>query len=106
MIAQWYICWEHEGSSGAMHPLSFTENQRRAIEHIMLNAGKDPAPPISPEPVLTEAEHAKQATAAKRIIAVQSGYTGDPCNQCHGFRTKRNGSCLVCEDCGTTTGCS
>ncbi|MEM4363780.1 MAG: adenosylcobalamin-dependent ribonucleoside-diphosphate reductase, partial [Candidatus Diapherotrites archaeon] len=34
------------------------------------------------------------------------GYTGDQCQNCGSMRLKRNGSCLVCEDCGNTTGCS
>lgn len=35
-----------------------------------------------------------------------SGYTGDACTSCQSMQVKRNGSCLVCESCGTTTGCS
>lgn len=33
------------------------------------------------------------------------GYTGDVCNTCGGSRMRRNGSCLLCEDCGSTSGC-
>jgi len=43
----------------------------------------------------------EQATAARQI-----GYTGEQCISCGSIRVKRNGSCTVCEDCGTTTGCS
>lgn len=35
-----------------------------------------------------------------------AGYTGDFCETCGGGRMTRNGSCLKCEDCGSTTGCS
>lgn len=35
-----------------------------------------------------------------------AGYTGDQCDTCGGAHMRRNGSCLVCDDCGTTTGCS
>lgn len=35
-----------------------------------------------------------------------SGYTGDACTACQSMQVKRNGSCLVCESCGSTTGCS
>lgn len=35
-----------------------------------------------------------------------SGYTGEQCENCGSIRVKRNGSCTVCEDCGTTSGCS
>ncbi len=34
------------------------------------------------------------------------GYTGEQCGQCGSMRVKRNGSCTVCEDCGSTSGCS
>lgn len=36
----------------------------------------------------------------------QMGYTGDTCDNCHGTRVRNNGTCKVCDDCGTTTGCS
>ena len=38
--------------------------------------------------------------------AVSLGYTGEMCSTCGSSRVKRNGSCTVCEDCGTTSGCS
>lgn len=38
--------------------------------------------------------------------AKAKGYTGEQCSYCSSMRVKRNGSCSVCEDCGTTTGCS
>jgi len=34
------------------------------------------------------------------------GYTGEHCTNCGSMRVKRNGSCTVCEDCGSTSGCS
>jgi len=34
------------------------------------------------------------------------GYTGDACSDCGHFTLVRNGTCLKCETCGTTTGCS
>jgi ribonucleoside-diphosphate reductase alpha chain len=43
----------------------------------------------------------QQANAARQI-----GYTGEQCGSCGSIRVKRNGSCTVCEDCGSTTGCS
>jgi len=38
--------------------------------------------------------------------AKSQGYTGEQCTECGSMRVKRNGSCTVCEDCGTTSGCS
>ncbi len=34
------------------------------------------------------------------------GFTGDACDQCGSLRMRRNGSCLLCVDCGSTSGCS
>jgi ribonucleoside-diphosphate reductase alpha chain len=34
------------------------------------------------------------------------GYTGSMCSSCNSFKMKRNGSCELCIDCGTTSGCS
>ena len=34
------------------------------------------------------------------------GYEGDPCPSCGHFTLVRNGTCLKCETCGGTTGCS
>lgn len=38
--------------------------------------------------------------------AKSEGYTGDACDTCGGLKMKRNGACLLCEDCGTSSGCS
>ncbi|HUX19664.1 MAG TPA: hypothetical protein VMW69_00405, partial [Spirochaetia bacterium] len=46
----------------------------------------------------------KQAKAV-RIARIQ-GYEGDPCPGCGHFTLVRNGTCLKCETCGSTTGCS
>lgn len=34
------------------------------------------------------------------------GYAGDPCDQCGALTLRRNGSCLLCDSCGATSGCS
>ena len=39
-------------------------------------------------------------------MARQKGYEGDPCSECKQFTMVRNGTCLKCETCGTTSGCS
>lgn len=43
----------------------------------------------------------EQARAART-----RGYEGDPCPVCAHFTLVRNGTCLKCETCGSTTGCS
>ena len=43
---------------------------------------------------------------AKIKVARGKGYTGDQCGACGSMRVKRNGACTVCDDCGSTSGCS
>ena len=38
--------------------------------------------------------------------ARQKGYEGDPCPECKQFTMVRNGTCLKCDTCGSTNGCS
>lgn len=38
-------------------------------------------------------------------LAKAKGFVGEACT-CGSFNTRRNGSCLLCTDCGQTTGCS
>jgi ribonucleoside-diphosphate reductase alpha chain len=43
---------------------------------------------------------------AKYNQAKQMGYTGDICGDCGSMTMVRNGTCLKCETCGATSGCS
>jgi ribonucleoside-diphosphate reductase alpha chain len=49
---------------------------------------------------------AKGAAAEKRAEARMKGYVGEACPECANFTLVRNGTCLKCETCGATTGCS
>jgi ribonucleoside-diphosphate reductase alpha chain len=42
----------------------------------------------------------------KRTQARMKGYTGEACGECGNFTLVRNGTCLKCDTCGSTTGCS
>ncbi|MCC7491277.1 MAG: vitamin B12-dependent ribonucleotide reductase [Fimbriimonadaceae bacterium] len=44
--------------------------------------------------------------ADRRAEAKFKGYEGDPCGECGQFTMVRNGTCLKCLSCGSTTGCS
>ncbi|MBA5865871.1 MAG: vitamin B12-dependent ribonucleotide reductase [Nitrospira sp. CR1.3] len=45
-------------------------------------------------------------TLTEEQIARRKGYEGDPCAECKQFTMVRNGTCLKCETCGATSGCS
>lgn len=42
----------------------------------------------------------------QRAASIMKGYTGDACPECDNFTMVRNGTCLKCDTCGSTTGCS
>jgi ribonucleoside-diphosphate reductase alpha chain len=46
------------------------------------------------------------AIAEKRAEARMKGYVGEACGECANFTLVRNGTCLKCDTCGATTGCS
>jgi ribonucleoside-diphosphate reductase alpha chain len=57
-----------------------------------------PAPP---------GDHACGKTEAAKIAQARiKGYEGDPCPACGSFTLVRNGTCMKCDTCGGTTGCS
>jgi ribonucleoside-diphosphate reductase alpha chain len=50
--------------------------------------------------------HAKAAASEKRAEARAKGYEGEACGECGNFTLVRNGTCMKCDTCGSTTGCS
>jgi ribonucleoside-diphosphate reductase alpha chain len=49
---------------------------------------------------------AKALEAERSAAARLRGYQGDACGECGNFTLVRNGTCLKCDTCGATTGCS
>jgi ribonucleoside-diphosphate reductase alpha chain len=65
----------------------------------------------SPETQLRNAEAFVVSTSSlqtqeRREEARAKGYEGDACSECGNFTLVRNGTCLRCNTCGSTTGCS
>lgn len=58
---------------------------------------------ISQERTTTQAVN---SMTAKVKQAIENGYTGDICPECQSITMVRNGTCLKCMTCGSTTGCS
>ena len=52
------------------------------------------------------ASPASELVAEKRAEARMKGYVGEACPECGNFTMVRNGTCLKCDTCGSTTGCS
>src|SRR5262249_36521544 len=49
---------------------------------------------------------ARAVAAEKRAEAKAKGYDGEACGECGNFTLLRNGTCLKCDTCGATSGCS
>jgi ribonucleoside-diphosphate reductase alpha chain len=49
---------------------------------------------------------ARAMAADRRAEAKAKGYEGEACGECGNFTLVRNGTCLKCDTCGGTTGCS
>lgn len=61
---------------------------------------------IEAEPVLGHAKSSGDGFQSKYERARQMGYTGDACSDCGSMTMVRNGTCLKCNTCGATSGCS
>jgi ribonucleoside-diphosphate reductase alpha chain len=70
----------------------------------------EPEQKLSPTQALEQQQwthrDARAAAAEKRAEAKAKGYEGEACGECGNFTLVRNGTCLKCDTCGSTTGCS
>jgi ribonucleoside-diphosphate reductase alpha chain len=55
---------------------------------------------------LTVSNSARTARTQRAVEARMKGYEGDACGCCGNFTLVRNGTCLKCNTCGSTSGCS
>ena len=60
----------------------------------------------APPRARTPRAHAKASASEKRAEAKAKGYEGEACGECGNFTLLRNGTCMKCDTCGGTTGCS
>jgi ribonucleoside-diphosphate reductase alpha chain len=64
-------------------------------------ADPDTDGPLALSPLPTEEVRFEHIRAAR-----MRGYEGDSCDECGNFTLIRNGTCLKCDTCGATSGCS
>lgn len=105
----------HDPQSIAARPLRATpgSNGRRSTTFSGTGLRATVATPQSSEPVrvradgsTTESRTAVQPETPLNVLARQQGYEGDPCSECGNFTLVRNGTCMKCNTCGATSGCS
>jgi ribonucleoside-diphosphate reductase alpha chain len=58
------------------------------------------------EAALGKAAPARDTRAARAAEARLKGFEGDSCGACGNFTLVRNGTCMKCNTCGSTSGCS
>ena len=76
--------------------------QMRAAESVGSLALADAHMPI----VNYQTEPAAMPAIDQRAQARMKGYEGESCSECGNFTMVRNGTCLKCDSCGSTSGCS
>ncbi|KJZ19984.1 vitamin B12-dependent ribonucleotide reductase [Loktanella sp. S4079] len=71
--------------------------------------GQDPQAALQtlvPETVAETAISTGTVSISARDKAKMQGYEGDPCGECGNYTLVRNGTCMKCNTCGGTSGCS
>jgi ribonucleoside-diphosphate reductase alpha chain len=78
-----------------------------AATAVALDMAVDVAVPTEGETMIMETT---EITTRPKVDEVREarmkGYEGDACNDCGSFTLVRNGTCLKCDSCGATSGCS
>ncbi len=88
---------EHEV---AAEPAGYAANAPAPAE------GKDQEKAEAPAVVQTADAGDRDAKAEQIAAARMKGYEGESCGECGNFTMVRNGTCLKCDTCGSTSGCS
>jgi ribonucleoside-diphosphate reductase alpha chain len=92
----------------AAQPLAAPPPKPAVAKPAIADAGFKPAGTYakSETTVADDARDAKAREADLKSAARLRGYQGDSCGECGNFTLVRNGTCLKCDTCGATTGCS
>jgi ribonucleoside-diphosphate reductase alpha chain len=107
----------HDAMHNSNDEPDYYEQEELGVKHVMLDTPieVDAPPPVAdtiptnPTALAAPAPTTPTATSV-RIQAVleakAKGYEGDACTECGAMTMVRNGSCLKCMSCGSTSGCS
>ncbi len=97
-----------EGRGGGSNVTSLSVAGATALktEPEMRMGRAEPAPQTALDQLEWTKANARANAAEKRAEAKAKGYEGEACGECGNFTLVRNGTCLKCDTCGGTTGCS
>ncbi len=106
--------WLHAAGKGSpthsielIRRLSSTGYLRKRLPTVEADSGEEAG--IAPDNGVGDgaAAASQQATAFRaRELARIQGFEGDACGECGNYSLVRNGTCLKCNTCGATSGCS
>jgi ribonucleoside-diphosphate reductase alpha chain len=98
------------GRGGVAHVTAFSGSGARGQVDGTTALKAEPQGKVSPAQALENLQwtktEARAAAAEKRAEAKAKGYEGEACGECGNFTLVRNGTCMKCDTCGSTTGCS
>lgn len=92
------------GSNLVVLNTSKTRDKDGELETVAVAAGASASASVSVGSAMTNG--GTDATADARMAAKMKGYEGDACGECGNFTLVRNGTCMKCDTCGSTSGCS
>ncbi len=93
-----------QGATSATSPAHAL--QMRAAESVTVSVGALALAEATTAFVYDQPASSTLSTSDQRIKAKLQGYEGDSCGECGNFTLVRNGTCLKCNSCGSTSGCS
>jgi len=104
-------------SQGYMRKLLVINGTKGTSQSVSKATGTDSASPhlLNTEMVANQvstgveyglADHETVTSMGHAQEARMKGFEGDPCSECGNFTLVRNGTCLKCNTCGSTSGCS
>jgi ribonucleoside-diphosphate reductase alpha chain len=97
---------EEDGGVTYVTPAAIPPKASTPSAQAVVTRVPEPVAALSTAPAAAGTAVRGQVVAAKAREAIAKGYSGDACTQCGQFTLVRNGTCLKCDSCGTTSGCS
>jgi ribonucleoside-diphosphate reductase alpha chain len=94
--------------NGHLHSLKeeMSKAEDEEFDEILRKAERTSAASFILQPSLYNATNQHLKSTEEQNRAKYLGYTGDICSECQSATMVRNGTCLKCMTCGSTTGCS
>jgi ribonucleoside-diphosphate reductase alpha chain len=89
-----------------LRQISSTGYLRKRLPQDLLGAGLALGEAKGGYDPATSATALATGTISARDKARVQGYEGDPCGECGNYTLVRNGTCMKCNTCGGTSGCS